>query len=338
MKNPPGFGGVRKLSGNRRNPYQARILTGYKESATARTALPIYQTIGYYPTRKDAMLALAKYNADPYELDNNKVTLAQIYELWFEKHSRDISYSAKKSYARTYSAYLEPLHKKPFKDIRPIDVESIILDDATPKSYKRLVKILFKMLDDYAVGNQVIPRSIYAGVDVKVSAEPKRVGKFISKDVIDEVKGINSLGSKYIILAVYTGLRITEVSMLPGHPERINLEEGYFKVGVKTEAGKGRIIPIHDEIKNLASELVTMDRTTEPTVREEMNKIFDKYEEKYVPHDLRHTFSTNAKRCKMDELARKLIMGHAIKDLTDRVYTHYQLEDLQKEMKKYRVT
>lgn len=284
------------------------------------------------------MLALAKYNANPYELDGDKVTLAQIYSAWFEKHSRDIGDSTKKSYKRTYEAYLLPLHKKPMKDIRPSDVEAIVLDDKTPDSYKRLVKIVFKQLDDYAVGNQLIPRSIYAGVDVKVSTEPKRKGKFISKEILEEMEAVGSIGSKYIVLVAYTGLRITEVSMLPGHPERIHLDEGYFQVGIKTPAGKGRIIPIHDEIRELAEELMTMPRTTEPSVRDEMNAIFDLYDEHYVPHDVRHTFSTNAKRCKMDELARKLILGHSIQDMTDRVYTHYQLEDLQKEMKKYCVT
>ena len=55
---------------------------------------------------------------------------------------------------------------------------------------------------------------------------------------------------------------------------------------------------------------------------------------KHRPHETRHTFSTLAKAYDMKDNVRRLIMGHAIIDFTDRVYTHPMLEELRYEMGK----
>lgn len=57
MKLPNGFGSVTKLSGNRRRPFIARKLLGYKDNGQQ-----YYKAIGYYETYADAILALKNYN------------------------------------------------------------------------------------------------------------------------------------------------------------------------------------------------------------------------------------------------------------------------------------
>ena len=52
------------------------------------------------------------------------------------------------------------------------------------------------------------------------------------------------------------------------------------------------------------------------------------------PHDTRHTFITKAKSCNVDEYILKLIVGHEVSDITEKVYTHRTVEDLQKEIVK----
>ena len=51
-------------------------------------------------------------------------------------------------------------------------------------------------------------------------------------------------------------------------------------------------------------------------------------------HKTRHTFITKAKACHVDEHILKLIVGHAEKDITEKVYTHRTMEQLQEEIKK----
>ena len=72
-RNPNGYGSVVKLSGNRRKPFAVRKTVGYDDRA-----YPIYEIIGYYPTRKDALTALAEYNHDPYDINLSKVTMSEL--------------------------------------------------------------------------------------------------------------------------------------------------------------------------------------------------------------------------------------------------------------------
>lgn len=54
----------------------------------------------------------------------------------------------------------------------------------------------------------------------------------------------------------------------------------------------------------------------------------------YKPHETRHTFISRAKEHNVDEYCLKLIVGHTISDLTERVYTHRQVEQLKDEINK----
>ena len=97
MRLPNGFGGIAKLSGKRRNPWRARITSGWTIDEKTQKAKQVYITIGYYPTRQLALQALSEYNTNPYDLDANKVTFAEVYEKWakkkFDEHFKDTEYT-----------------------------------------------------------------------------------------------------------------------------------------------------------------------------------------------------------------------------------------------------
>jgi len=77
MKLPNGYGSVYKLSGKRRNPWVARKTTGWTLNVETKKSFPVYQFVGYYPTQKEALQALADYNKDPYDLYIDKITFFQ---------------------------------------------------------------------------------------------------------------------------------------------------------------------------------------------------------------------------------------------------------------------
>ena len=54
----------------------------------------------------------------------------------------------------------------------------------------------------------------------------------------------------------------------------------------------------------------------------------------HKPHETRHTFISRAKESGLDEYCLKLIVEYAISDLTERVYTHRQVEQLKDEINK----
>ena len=72
MKLPNGFGTVYKLSGNRRNPYVAKKTKGWENDPKTGKSKQLYTVVGYYPTRKEALTALAEFNANPYDVNAAK--------------------------------------------------------------------------------------------------------------------------------------------------------------------------------------------------------------------------------------------------------------------------
>jgi integrase len=54
----------------------------------------------------------------------------------------------------------------------------------------------------------------------------------------------------------------------------------------------------------------------------------------HKPHDTRHTFITLGKEYNINEYILKLLVGHAIEDITEKVYTHRTLEQLKAEIEK----
>ena len=57
MRKPNGYGGISKLSGNRRRPYVARITETYTDEG-----VQVYKVLGYFKTQEEALEELAKYN------------------------------------------------------------------------------------------------------------------------------------------------------------------------------------------------------------------------------------------------------------------------------------
>jgi integrase len=66
--------------------------------------------------------------------------------------------------------------------------------------------------------------------------------------------------------------------------------------------------------------------------RKRFEKVMKRLKMNHRPHEARHTFITKAKEANMDEYILKLIVGHAITDITEKVYTHRTMEQLQKEI------
>lgn len=68
--------------------------------------------------------------------------------------------------------------------------------------------------------------------------------------------------------------------------------------------------------------------------RGRFKKIMKKLSMEHKPHDTRHSFITKAKDAGINEYILKLIVGHEIQDITEKVYTHRTLEDMKTEIQK----
>ena len=146
---------------------------------------------------------------------------------------------------------------------------------------------------------------------------------------------------KMILVMCYSGFR---VSAYVQKDFEVNLEEGYFKGGIKTESGRNRIVPIHSAIRPLVESMegerpVLFNGKSVSQFRRDMKNTLRKLGLPERPlHSCRHTFSRLCESYGVREADRKRMLGHSFgNDITNGVYGHRTLEELRTEIENIRV-
>lgn len=347
MRSPNGYGGISNLGGNRRNPFRVRITTGWEYDEKTGRQKQKYATLGYYPNRKAAMIALAKYNESPYDLDKNKITFGEMYSKWSATAYTEIGKTAVNSYTAAFKK-LAPLHDRKMRELKKNELQDVM--DALSgysESTQNNAKIVMAGVFSYCMENDLIDKDYSKFVKTKPPKgkteihfpyEAKEIKllwdnldlavpiRYSAKDIRNEFP------VDTILMMIYTGVRPSELlNMKKGN---INLKERYMIGGLKTEAGKERVIPIHEKIYPLikarydaAGEWLIPYKGDKPAALTQyrnflFNPIMEKLQLSHLPHDGRHTFATFADNYDLKEYIVKLIMGHKIDDITKGVYTH----------------
>lgn len=228
---------------------------------------------------------------------------------------------------------------------------------------KNKIKSLFNLMLDYALEYEIVDRNYSRTFKlpdevVKECHNVKREHIAFSEDEIellwnhvDDKKGIDIL-----LIQCYSGWRPQELGLI--ELANVDLTEGTFKGGMKTEAGSERIVPIHSKIRSLvekkykeAEELGSkyLLNWIDPNARNKKNikltynrytKAFDlirtelNLNPEHRPHDGRKHFVTMAKKYGVDEYAIKYMVGHKIADITEKVYTQREFDWLKTEIEK----
>lgn len=87
MRRANGSGSIFKMKGTRRrNPWRVRVTEGWESNGTTGESKQIVRTIGYYPSRHEAELALNEYLENPYDISDKDLTLSELYEKWSEQY------------------------------------------------------------------------------------------------------------------------------------------------------------------------------------------------------------------------------------------------------------
>lgn len=330
MKRANGDGAIIKLGGKRRNPYAVRVTVGWNEEGKQ-----LLKYIGYYKNKTEAKKALNEYLVDPYDLNTNDITLIEVFEKW--KATSDLAEKTMKNYVSAFNK-AEPIHNLPIKDIKVHHLESVI-ENLSPHT-KKVFKNAIGQIYTYAEKHEIVDKNPMNLISIKQApiAEKKPL---TSKDIKLLLSYEHELADTAKIM-LYTGMRVTELLELEN--AKINLEERYLITGIKTEAGKNRIIPIHDTILPIMAKWYDPNnkyflsyKNKKIAYRSYRSMYWDKMQKEtgleFTPHNLRHTFATFADRLNLNRIAVKRIMGHSLKDVTD-VYTHKELSELLEEINK----
>ena len=313
MRKANGYGSVYKMSGKRRKPYAVVITQGFVLENGKAVQKRSY--LGYYATRKEAELSLANYNMNPYDTDT---TFLNVYEKWSRDKFDTLTDGTIKNYEVAIK-HFEPLFYKPFSSLRTIDLESIVMA-CDSKAQRHKMKAVLNQMYKYAMKYDIVQVNY---------AERFSVGKpetAINRQPFtdEEIKTLWSMDddiAKVVLILIYTGMRVNELKTA-----EVDYDLWTLKGGLKTEAGRNRIIPIREKIKPLfpISEAVTSLSKNVYYIKV-LNFLKDMG---HTTHDCRVTFATRYKDA--DPIALKLIIGHRITDITKAVYTKYTLEELRR--------
>ena len=354
-KLPNGYGTIYKMSGKRSRPYRAMKTDKWIIDPVTGKSKQIRSTIGYYQSREDAMIALANYNENPYDIKADSITFSEVYEKWSENYFPTLSNPSSVRTVTAAYAYCNGLYDMRMKDIKVSHLEGTILNAQVGDSTKSRIKSLFNMMYKYAVAHDIVEKDyasvMFANGNPIKRSRTKEVIPFSQEEIFLLWDNLDSIAfADMILIGIYSGWRPQELAILK--VADINIKVGTMLGGLKTDAGKNRIVPIHPLIRplieNRMKEATSMQSEflfNDANGQQGTYMTYDKYRKRFEkvmkylklthrPHETRHTFITKAKACNVDEYILKLIVGHAIDDITEKVYTHRTIDQLRAEMEK----
>lgn len=299
MRRANGTGTIVKLSGNRRRPFEVRVNTRINE-----WGYPVYDVLGRYADRLEADIALAEYNKSPFDVNRKKITFAEVYNLWYDwKYKTPAKTYSRSSIDCTKGAFskCQALHNTPILEIKTDHMQRILDNHELSHAYLEHIGSLFKQVFKYAMEYDIIEKDYSRYLCITKAEDDKPGVPFTRQEIAalwqqaDKIPYVD-----VVLILIYTGWRISELLGLK--TEDVDLEAWIMTGGVKTTAGKNRIVPIHSGIRALVGHYHNTDHAyfladstgNRPMTKTAFYKVFSAVLEscgiqsKHTPHDCRH--------------------------------------------------
>lgn len=343
MKFPNGYGSVIKLSGKRRKPYAVRITDGYKLTGSVDNPHLIqkYRYLEYFERQKDAVLYLANYNSGQQVKEHQSLqeapTLEEVYRLWVDERDRrkGLSGALRNAYNAGFQKYAA-IHKRKIRTLRLADVQPILdaNEDMSRGTISNMLTVI-RGIYHYAMRYELVETD-FTSFLIGSGKASKQIHKAFTAEEIAKLWELrNDPVAQFALVTIYTGMRPVEPTLIG--PGDIHLDEHYMIGGVKTTAGRDRIIPIHHKILPIIERRKDLPRLFEPIRSDTYHKWMEDHGLDHLPHDGRHTCATLMEAAGVSLHRRKLILGHRVHDITEGTYTHVGAADLVAEIEKIKI-
>ncbi len=338
MKLSNGMGSVSKMSGKRRRPWRVRVTKGWTEDGKQ-----IYLNVGYFTTKKEALLALAQYHENPYDIKKS-ISFSELYDKWYREKEKNHTKKNMDLYALSYK-YCSVLYNKPFNEIKKNHLQGMLDDMDASFVMKKKIKTLLNQMFKFAMENDIVNKNYAQFIELKKTEDPKEHIIFNRKQ-IDYLFSIadQDVVARQALILIYSGMRINE--FLGQERESVDLGSQFMKGGSKTDYGRNRTIIIHDRILPFVKEyydkgcktLIVNDNNKSIQYKTFYNTWNAKLKEWGFPkttiHTTRHTFISMAREAKVDELALKRHVGHSDGGDVTNLYSHLSVEFIREEINK----
>lgn len=368
---PNGYGQIRFLGKNRRNPYGVyppakeeyengqmkpqKAICYVSDWMIGFAVLTAYKAGTYTPGMENDIQVDDKKNAEDFiqsllanynqvqgikAKEEPQLTFAEVFRKFNVKkfgHEYDAKKVKRTSLEYTLRAGFKnsaALHNRIFAELVTDDLQEVM--DACPLRHASIEHIqnLYCHMYKYAMSNNLCTKDYSSYVEITQDDDDEHGIPFTDEDLKKLWETKENEVSEMILIMCYSGFRISEYKTLD-----VNLKERYFFGGIKTDAGKNRIVPIYSGILDLVKRRMKTHGALLPDridiFRDKMyTQLATLGIEKHTPHDCRHTFSKLCEKYKVAENDRKRMLGHKIGDVTNDTYGHRTLEDLRNEIEK----
>lgn len=351
-KRPPGAGSITKLSGKRSKPYQA--FGAAVTNSNGDTIRPFIGTFSSYAEADAAIYDNKASQALPAPSEYYDYTLKQIYDEYTKTRDfTDLSKDTQNNYNAAIK-YYAPLYDWKFRNLRRPQFQQPVNDAEAlgrSRSTCKKIKVIGTILSNFALENDVIQKS-YAK-KIRLAAEEKKNAPeyFTELEIAKLLKNLDDPIVRMTVVMIFTGMRISEETSLTKFS--VDLDEMLITGGIKTDAGKDRIIPIHPTIQPIFRECyqscenyIFEETVTIGNVKKGTSRTIKKpyqYEHfcdlyyaalervgvrRLTPHKARHTFFTRLDAKCQDKLGMAMVGGHSDPNFTERIYVHPDVDRL----------
>ena len=349
MKRANGTGSIVRLSGNRRRPYVVRI-AGRDEFGHI-----VQRPLSYHSSAREAQAALDEYNRAretgvALSADKMNMTVGQIFEAWSAREYRKLNSASIQAHNTAWKMRVSRFSERKMRDMT-LDEWQGLLDEDEEKGYSQSTINndvgLIKAFYNYSMERDIVAKDYSQYLDIPSVSAKFEKGAFsdIQLKKIEKLAENGEPWADTVLMLCYTGFRITEFLSLT--PFDYHADEKYLQGGIKTSAGKNRIVPVHPKIQPYldywlskgGERIICEDDGRSITTHRYRRYYFNPIMQKIglpeaTPHWCRHTLSTRLHDAGVDTLTVKWILGHSTADDITSHYTHATINTLKTAIKK----
>lgn len=343
MKRANGTGSVVKLPGNRRRPYAVKV------SGRNQYGHVIQRVISYHEKAAEAQQALEEYRQAQAAgrapaVDKLNLTVGDVFELWKAREYRKLNPASIRSHNAAWNKRVSQFSARKMREMGLDEWQTLLDADEDAGLSQSSINndaILIKALYSYSMERDIVGKDYSQYLDVP-SVGAKKPRDALSDLQVARLEKLAAGGFPWAdtaLMLCYTGFRVSEFLQLTRFSYHAE-EGGYLQGGLKTNAGRNRIVPVHPKIRPyLAAWLAKGGDTiicdeagraiSSARYREHFQAVMERIgAPSATPHWCRHTFATRLHSASADPLAVKWLLGHSTKsDITEH-YTHETISTL----------
>ncbi len=294
-----------------------------------------------FATKNEAIAYLPNLKQDLPQQDMN-VKFKDLYKKWLDGHTEKVTQSTINCYKSAYK-YFSTLYYVEISKIRTEHMQKCIDECPHGTRTKENMKALGTSLWRYAMQLDIVDRNYAEYLYIKKEDSAEKIA-FSAEQLQTMWENVGTHPNlKYVLVLCYTGMRLSE--MLEAKTDNYSPTDGYFITGVKTDAGKNRIITISPKIIPFFDDfaqgeyLFFQDKLSAKKFRNDiyypalaavgMDVLKEDGSHINTPHICRHTFATLMKNVDAPATDKQKLIGHSKFEMTAH-YTHTDLGSLKK--------